>query len=575
MKQGIFGFVLVAILGVGVWAIFIRGRDGDDEIQYRFAAVTQGELVRSISATGQVVALTSVDIRSKAGGTVVRLAVDEGSEVRAGDLIAEIDPRDTRAVYDQASADVQTAQARARQAEVNLELQRANSETAVAEAEAALQAARIRLERAELEASRQPTLTQTSIETARANLASAEEDLRRYETVTAPQVRRDAEGAHNRAKTDLATAEAELKRQEELLRMGYVSRAAFERAQASLASASAAYSTATQRMSTLDREISAELQTRRLARDRAASALRQAEANASQDEIAQKNLADARQAVRSAEINLRQARDAARQNAIRQSEFVAAQAGTVRSKVQMENARVQLESTTVLSPRDGVVTRKYIEEGTVIPPGTSTFAQGTSIVQISDVTRLFVECAVDESDVAQVRVGQPVRIITEAFPGVVLAGRVDRVNPAAQTEQNITAVKVRVEVLPGYSVKVLPGMTATCEFITFNKENVVIVPSQAIRNEGGETFVLIKPTDPKAKPTRRVVKTGDRGNDGVEVVEGLKVGEEVVVAEINLRELRELERRMAEAQQGGGLAGGRPAGGGRPGGGRPGGGGGR
>lgn len=569
MKQGIFVFGLLAVLATGVWAIFIRGRGGEDEIQYRFAAASKGELVRSISATGQVVALTSVDIRSKAGGTVVRLAVDEGSEVKAGDLIAEIDPRDTRALFDQASADVQTAQARARQAEVSLQLQKANTETSVAEAEAALEAARIRLARADLEASRQPTLTQSSIETARANLASAEEALRKYESVTAPQIRRDADGAHTRAKADLETAEAELKRQGELLRDGYVSRAVFERAQATLASARASYSTASQRVSTLDREIAAELETLRLARERAAAALRQAEANATQDEIARKNLADARQAVRTAEINLRQARDAARQNSIRQSELLAAQAGTIRSKVQMDNARVQLESTTVLAPRDGVVTRKYIEEGTVIPPGTSTFAQGTSIVEISDVTRLFVECAVDESDVAQVRVGQPVRIVTEAFPGVVLQGRVDRVNPAAQTEQNITSVKVRVEVLPGYDIKVLPGMTATCEFITFEKKDVLIVPSQAVRNEDGQTFVLVKPADPGEKPTRRNVRVGDRGNDGVEVIEGLEVGEEVVVAEINLRELRELERRIAEAQQGGGLAGGRPAPGGRPGGGRP------
>lgn len=107
-------------------------------------------------------------------------------------------------------------------------------------------------------------------------------------------------------------------------------------------------------------------------------------------------------------------------------------------------------------------------------------------------------------------------------------------------------------------------MNATVEFLTLEKKDVLVCPQQAIKNDANGAYVLIKTKDP-LKPEHRNVKVGDSGNDGVEILEGLKPGEEVVVAEINLAEMRETQKRMQEAAQGGGLAGGGP----RPGGNRP------
>lgn len=555
MKKSLFWIIGVAALVFLGWFFFLRGESGVEEIEYRYEAVKKSELIRSISATGQLVALTTVDVKSKAGGTVIQLAVDEGARVKKGDLLAVIDPRDTRATYEQASADVQSAQARADQAEITYDLQTANSLTSVQDAENSLSAAQVRYQRAKLEADRQPEITKSNINSAQAAFDSAKEDYDKYVTVTAPQVRRDVQGSYNRAKADLNAAKADLARQKELLDLGYVAKAVVERSQTTYEGSQATYSVAEQRLHTLDREISAETNRLRLAKERAEAALSEAKANGSQTAIALKNLKDAELAVRTAEINVRKAKDAVRNNKLRASEVTAARASTVRSRVQLDNAKVQLDSTTVLAPRDGVVTLKYLEEGTIIPPGTSTFSQGTSIVQLSDVTRLFVECAVDEADIASVKVGQRVRILTEAFPGVPLEGKVTRVNPAATTTQNITAIKVRVEIQPGFKIEIMPGMNATCEFITLSKPDVLKVPGQAVTREGDKSYVRVKGKDPK-KPERREVKIGESGNDGVEILEGLKEGDEVVVAEINLRELKEIQQKMLEAQQGGGLAGG-------------------
>ncbi|HRF59907.1 MAG TPA: efflux RND transporter periplasmic adaptor subunit [Fimbriimonadaceae bacterium] len=564
MKKGWVIGIVAALAGALIWFLFLRGGNGDADIEFRYGKIEAGELVRSISATGQLVALTTVDVKSKAGGKIVKLSVDEGAVIKKGDLIAEIDPADTRATFDQASADLRSAEARAEQARINAALQAKNSGTAIQDAEVAVELAKLRLARAEEQNRAQPTLSSASLRSAEANLRTQEMALDQLEKVTIPQTRREAEGNLERAKTDLDAADSDLKRQEGLHAQGYVALSAVERARSTRASAQAAHNVAKQRFDTLEQELRNQLETQRKRVDQAQAQLDEAKANQNQITISGKNLEEARKALRQAELSLARARDEAATVQVRNAEARSAEAGTVRSRVSVDNAKVQLDSTTVVAPRDGVVTLKYLEEGTIIPPGTSTFAQGTSIVQISDTTQMFVECAVDEADIAQVKEGQAVRIIVEAYPGQEVRGKVTRVNPAATTAQNITAIKVRVQVLPGAKVKLLPGMNATCEFLTLEMKDVLIAPMQAIQREGDKAYVRIKSSDP-LKPVRREVKLGEAGNEGVQILEGLKPGEEVVIAEINLAQLRETQRRMQEAQQGGGLAGGqmgRPGGGG-------------
>lgn len=551
------GVLVVAAAG---YAYFGRGGEKAPEIEYRYAEVKTGELLRSISATGQVVALTKVDVKSQAGGKVVQLAVDEGSIVKKGDLIALIDPEDTQTLFEQASADLQGANARAGQAEKTLAIQIAQAKNDVDDARAALDIAKARQRRAALEARRQPSLTSSAVASATAALATAEANLYRMRSVTVLQMKRDAEANLKQAEAQRENALANLKRQEELEKKGYVPGANVDQAKATAEAARTGYTIALQRTSTIDNEIQAMLRAQEKTVEQARANLDQANANTAQDDIARTSLVEAERAVVAAEVALRRALDNQMQVEVRRNEVLAAKAATVRNQVSVRNAKTQLDNTTVLAPRDGVVTMKYLEEGTIIPPGTSVFAEGTSIVQLSDVTKLYVECAVDEADIASVKVGQKVRIVTEAYPGQTLMGEVERVNPAAQTEQNITAVKARVRVLPGAKVNVLPGMNATCEFITMEKKDILVVPSQAIKRDGGKTTVKVKGADPK-KPEVREVVLGENGNEGVEIISGLKAGDQVVIAEINMAEMLDIQKKMQEVQEGGGLAGG----GGRPG----------
>ena len=555
MKGKLVLVIGILVLAFGGYAFMQRGGEKGPEIEYRYSPVDKGELIRSISATGQVVALTKVDVKSKAGGKIVQLAVDEGSIVRKGDLIAIIDPEDTRAIYEQASADLQSADARADQAARNYEMQIAQAENDIRDAEANLAAAKARLRRASIESNRQPELTSANMANAKASYESAQASLERLKDVTVPQMRREAQANLAQADAQRTTAMATLKRQEDLAAKGFVAGASVDTARANAEAAKTAYSIAQQRAETIEADIRTTIRAQEKQVEQARAALDEARANMSQHDITRASVTEAQNNVRAAEVALKRAKDNRLQIAVRRSEVQAARAATVRNRVSLRNAKVQLDSTTVVAPRDGVVTMKYLEEGTIIPPGTSTFAQGTSLVQISDVTQLYVECAVDEADIANVKPGQKVRIVTEAFPGDNFDGVVTRVNPAAITEQNITAVKVRVKVLPGAKVRVLPGMNATCEFITLQKTNVLVAPSQAVNQEGGKATVRVKTADP-LKPEVREVVVGETGNEGVEIVSGIKEGDEVVTAEIDVAELREIQKKMQEVQEGGGLAGG-------------------
>lgn len=572
---------VVALVGGGYY-FFGRGDDAP-EVEYRYAKVEKGELVQSITATGQLVALTQVDVKSKAGGKVMKLAVEEGSRVKMGDLIATIDPTDTQAVYDQAQADFDASTARAEQASINANLQAATADTTVRDAELALEQAKIRLKRAQIQAKAQPTLSGSSLDSAKAALQSAQEDLRKLELVTVPQTRREVQSTRDRAQVELKNAESNARRQRELFQQGYASRNDVEQSENQVASAQSAFAVATQRASTLDKQLDADLKSARNRVEQAQAGLKSATTNLNQVDLSDVSLQEAQKAVAQAEVDLRQARDQRGQVRARQMDVRSAQATTVRSRVSLNNAKVQLDSTTVTAPRDGIVTLKYLEEGTIIPPATSAFSQGTSLVQLADTSRMFVECAVDEADISQVKLGQKVRIIVEAFPGQPIDGLVQRVNPAAKTENNITAIKVRVEVKASEKARLMPGMNATCEFLTLDKKNVLVVPSQAVKRDGGKTTVRVKKG---AGIESREVKLGPSGNEGFEVLEGLKAGEEVVVAEINLKQLRETQQKMLEAQQGGGFSAGtqpgrgmgggtRPSGGGSSGGGMSGGGGAR
>lgn len=180
--------------------------------------------------------------------------------------------------------------------------------------------------------------------------------------------------------------------------------------------------------------------------------------------------------------------------------------------------------TPVMSPIDGTVILRRVE------PGQSFTAQDALLV-VAD--RLIVEAQVDETDIAQVRRRQPARIVLDAYPETTIVGEVAAIAYEARTVSNVTTYPV--EVLPSEVPPFMKsGMTANVRFKVAERRGVVVVPSQAIRNRDGRTYVLLPPAKRGDKPSERAIEIGLSDGRRVEVVSGLAEGEQILIAEVRL-----------------------------------------
>jgi HlyD family secretion protein len=523
-------------------------QNSDNAIVYRTAIVERKDLRQTVSATGTVQPSKMIDIKSRAGGEVVKLAVEVGDIVKEGQLIARIDPTDSNTAFRQANADVMVADAKIRQAQETLVLQKSSAETSIAQAKANVQAAeaglagaQVRLEQAKKQAEAQPLLTETAIRQANATLLAAMQTLNQLQSADLPTARAEAKSALESALATLQNAEASLRRQRQLLARGFVSEAEVDTALAQYNTAKAQADSAKARSETVGLGQTAQIKAAEARVTEAKEAVKTAEANRVNVELRQQDVKNAEASVAQAQATLAQTKaslqaalDNRLQNGIRADDIESAKAQSEGVRAQRENARIVLNQTTIVAPRSGVVLQKYIEEGTIIASGSAfSSAGGQAIVQLGDLTKTYVDAAVDETDISSVAVGQPVKLTFDSLPDANIEGLVQRIEPRGTTDQNITTIKTRIELKDPKAV-LRPGLNAECEFVVAEKKNVLVIPARAVKTEQGKKIVQVMVGDETkgGKPTPREIKVGMETSDAVEVLDGLKEGEKVVVATI-------------------------------------------
>lgn len=160
-----------------------------------------------------------------------------------------------------------------------------------------------------------------------------------------------------------------------------------------------------------------------------------------------------------------------------QAQIRAAGAGVAQQRASLNANQVERARTTIRAPIDGVVIDRQIEPGQTVASGLNVAVLFTLA---QDLERLQAEILVDEADIGSVREGQPVSFTVDAFPEDTFEGVVTQVRMLPQTESNVVAYTVAVEAdNPGQ--RLLPGMTANADIILERRENVLRVPSSALR----------------------------------------------------------------------------------------------
>jgi RND family efflux transporter MFP subunit len=189
-------------------------------------------------------------------------------------------------------------------------------------------------------------------------------------------------------------------------------------------------------------------------------------------------------------------------------------------KAEVEIARQQLSDTTITAPFDGAIQERRASVGEYLPAG----APLATLVRI-DPLRLRLE--VPEREAARVATGQPVRLTVEGDTNVY-RGTITRLSPAISESNRMLIVEADVPARGALR----PGLFARAEIVTSTDEPGLVVPRAALVVFAGlEKVFSIK----DGKAVERLVSTGRRGADWIEIVRGVNLGEPVILQPGNLQ----------------------------------------
>jgi HlyD family secretion protein len=291
------------------------------------------------------------------------------------------------------------------------------------------------------------------------------------------------------------------------------------------------------------------------------------------------SLADTKNQLSSAQIRFEQAKKnyeqdhqlflsgllATKQNRDSESEFLSAKQEFEKSQekynlveksgIPISQSAESFQGSNVVAPMTGVVLTKNVEIGESITSGVSSFNAGTILFSVADTSKMIVKAGVNEVDIGKIHVAMPVKVTLDAYPKVAFAGRIDRIAPAVRIDDKVRVFDVEVR-LDAQGRELRSGMTANIEVTGERKAKVLTVPAEALfQRDEGEIVYVKKVIDPKAAAAapkkddkdgkdnkdawkqyfeKRVVVSGLSDNAHVEIVKGLKAGEEVALEDPTL-----------------------------------------
>jgi multidrug efflux pump subunit AcrA (membrane-fusion protein) len=185
------------------------------------------------------------------------------------------------------------------------------------------------------------------------------------------------------------------------------------------------------------------------------------------------------------------------------------------AKAELRNAETHLSYASVTAPHGGVVTTRYAEAGALSTPGLP-------LLTLEDSRNYQLEAMVEESRIGRVKPGDRVAVVIDALGGSEIAGQVAEIVPGGDPGSRSFVVKVR---LPG-TEGIRSGMFGRARFGADQKQ-ALTVPASALFERG--QLVAVYVVDEKDTARLRLVKTGKRHADRVEILSGLRPGERIVV----------------------------------------------
>lgn len=206
----------------------------------------------------------------------------------------------------------------------------------------------------------------------------------------------------------------------------------------------------------------------------------------------------------------------------------AAEAALKANLAALEGANIALEYTLIRAPFDAVVLTKNADIGDIVTPIGAAANAKSAVITIADMDSLQVEADVSESNLGRIKLGQPCEIQLDALPGERFRGIIHMIVPTADRSKATVMVKVR---FVNKDSRILPEMSAKVAFLTRpatpeeQKPRIAINQSAIVNRKGKERAYLVKENKVMETP----IKPGAKIGDMIEVLEGIKVGDQVVL----------------------------------------------
>lgn len=228
-----------------------------------------------------------------------------------------------------------------------------------------------------------------------------------------------------------------------------------------------------------------------------------------------------------------------------QSDKQALEHGIEQAQAQIDQAKKDLENTTINSPMDGIITTLNAEVGETVIVGTTNNA-GSVILEIADLSSMLLKAAVDEANIAPVRVGQEARVFINAYPEREYRGTVRRIGLKRQVAQDGTGTfEVEIELELDEGETLYSGLTASTDIAVEHFYDTLRVPSQAVVDrrvddlppgvrennplvDADKTFTRVVYQIVGGKAVVTPVRAGASDLTGTQVLGGLSAGDVVV-----------------------------------------------
>jgi HlyD family secretion protein len=164
-----------------------------------------------------------------------------------------------------------------------------------------------------------------------------------------------------------------------------------------------------------------------------------------------------------------------------QIDFANAQSQLVAARTSTDLAKQRLEDATVRAPVAGTIIERTVALGTVITSATGAFGGGTTLLKMADLGQVRIRALFNETDIGQVKPGQSATVTVDAYPDRRFMGTVEKIEPQAVVQQNVTMFPVLVT-LQNLEGLLKPGMNGETSVLVEQRTNVIAVPNDAVRN---------------------------------------------------------------------------------------------